>query len=159
MLTPLKYVRCILGTDHFLTTSGRVKLSELLLSVKVLTLCPFLTEYWTGFCKEDGESNSNSGKKGKMHRATVCWFCEFWGFNWQTLARYPFLPQVLLLTSLAEHLIRACRDLSQKQHFWVLTLTLFFLLMIVSFTRFTRLWLVGLRVFLNHFKCASFIEY
>ena len=76
--------------DNFLIIFGWIKLVELQLSIKVLTLHPLITEYWINFCKEDGAPAVMVARKGKCIDATVCWFCRFWGFDLQTLAKFPF---------------------------------------------------------------------
>ena len=71
-------------------------------------------EYWIDFLNEYGAGPVIVAKNGKCIDATVCWFCGSCGFDWQTLAKCPFLPQILHYISFAGHLICGWREFAQK---------------------------------------------
>ena len=141
--------------DNFLIIFGWIKLVELQLSIKVLTLHPLITEYWINFCKEDGAPAVMVARKGKCIDATVCWFRRFWGFDLQTLAKFPFFRkccnQYLWQGIWFRHILNC-----HKKNIFEFQSSLIFL---VDGGQFYPVAAFYLRVFLSHFKCTSLIEY
>ena len=73
-----------------------------------------ITKYWIDFLNKYGAGPVIVAKNGKCNEATVCWFGGSCGFDWQTLAKCPFLLQILQFISFARHLICKCCEFPQK---------------------------------------------
>ena len=67
-----------------------------------------ITKYWIDVLNEYGAGPVIVAKNGKCVEGKVCSFGGPCGFDWQTLAKCPFLPQILQFIYFAGHLIRGC---------------------------------------------------